>query len=93
MLGEWDDILSRKQRALLSGYCKLWEARAGTDVCVKVEGSGAVLMREGTGDCESAVVRGRSPVLARCWFKVARVVLVVVLTNCCVRGGENPHLQ
>ena len=67
-------------------------AKAEADVCTKVEGSGAVVIREGAGGCGSTVGRNRSPVLTRYWFTAARVALVIVSINCCVGEEKNPRL-
>ena len=39
------------------------------------------------------VVCGRSPMLARRWFTAVRATLVIVLTSCCVMGGEKSSFK
>ena len=71
-------------------YCKMCVAKAGADVCTKVEGSGVVLVKEGASGCGSTVGRGRSTALTRCWFTAVGVALMIVSINCCEgRGKKN----
>ena len=39
------------------------------------------------------MVRGRRPMLARCWFRVAIVAAVIISIDCCVSGGGVPLLK
>ena len=59
------------------------ELEQGPTSALRLEGL-ARFVREGAVGSKSRLVCGRSPMLARCWFTVARATLVVVSTNCCV---------
>ena len=78
VLGECGDPPSRVYRASWFKYCTLLVASAGAAVYTKVEGCGAVLVREGSAGWVSTVGRGNNPVLIKCWFTAASVALVIV---------------
>ena len=68
-------------RASWFKYCTLLVASAGAVVCTKVEGGGAVLVREGSVGWGSTVGRGNSLALIKCLFLAASVALVIVSTS------------
>ena len=65
----------------------LWWAW-GPFVVLNARGGGAVLVRESSVGCGSAVGCGNSPALTKCWLTAASVALVIVSIKSCVWRGE-----
>ena len=69
-------------------YCTLLVVGVGAVCCTKCKGGGAVLVRESSVGCGSAVGCGNSPALTKCQLTAASVALVIVSIKSCVWRGE-----